>query len=290
MDTSLETLETHRCFGGLQGTFRHASAACGGPMEFAVYVPPGAGEHDRRPVLWFLSGLTCTPENFTIKAGAQRVAAELGLILVMPDTSPRGAGVPGEDDAWDLGTGAGFYVDATAPPWSARYQMFSYVTAELPALVHARFPTRGAGHEAISGHSMGGHGALVAALRHPERYRSASAIAPIVAPSQVPWGRKAFTAYLGPDERRWAAYDATALVAHQTHPAPILVDQGGADPFIAEQLQPERFEAACAASGQALSLRVHPGYDHSFFFVATVIADHLRHHAAHLGLAVSAPG
>ena len=276
---SIETVSERACFGGVQGFYRHESTVCGGPMEFSVFVPPDAQD---APVVYYLSGLTCTAENFTTKAGAQRVAAELGLIVVAPDTSPRGAGYPGEDDASDFGTGAGFYVDATQQPWAARYRMYSYVTEELPALIDASFPTKGAGHRSVFGHSMGGHGALVIGLRQPERWRSISAFAPICAPSRVPWGEKAFGGYLGDDHAAWRAYDATELVAHQQHPAPILIDQGTADGFLAEQLRPDLFRAACDAAGQSLELRMRPGYDHSYYFIATFVEDHLRHHAQHL--------
>ena len=276
----METLKEHRSFGGTQGYYRHESRECGGPMELSVFVPPGAGPF---PVVFYLSGLTCTADNFTSKAGAQRVASELGLIVVAPDTSPRGANVPGEDDAWDFGTGAGFYVDATEAPWSARYRMWSYVKEELPALIDARFPTRGPSRRSVFGHSMGGHGALVLGLREPGAYRSISALAPIVAPSQVPWGQKAFTGYLGGDRAAWARYDATELVKSSQHPSTILIDQGDADAFLERELKPELFAAACEASGQALELRMQPGYDHSYFFVASFVEDHLRHHARYLG-------
>lgn len=276
---SIETLKEHASFGGVQGYYRHVSSVCGGPMELTVFVPPGAGPF---PVVYWLSGLTCTADNFTTKAGAQRVASELGLVVVAPDTSPRGAGIPGEDDEWDFGTGAGFYVDATEPPWSSRYRMLSYVRDELPALIDASFPTRGPSHRSVFGHSMGGHGALVLALRDPDAYRSVSALAPIVAPTQVPWGQKAFAGYLGDDRDAWKRYDATELVRHRQHPSSILIDQGTADAFLASQLRPELFEAACGEVGQALKLRMQPGYDHSYFFVATFVEDHLRHHAAYL--------
>ena len=279
MSDAIEVRKEHRTFGGTQGYYRHDSRTCREPMEFSVFVPPGDGPF---PVVFYLSGLTCTAENFTSKAGAQRVASELGLIVVAPDTSPRTAGVPGEDDDWDFGTGAGFYVDATEAPWSARYRMFTYVKDELPALIDARFPTRGPGYHSVFGHSMGGHGALVLALRDPTAYRSVSAFAPIVAPSEVPWGQKAFTGYLGKDRDAWAAYDATQLVQKTQHRTPILIDQGTADPFLERELQPARFEEACRASGQALELRMQPGYDHSYFFIATFMEDHLRHHARHL--------
>lgn len=275
--TGLTTVSEHACFAGVQGFYSHASASTGGTMRFAVYRPPQA-THRAVPVLYYLAGLTCTEEIFPIKAGAQRVAAELGLMLVAPDTSPRGAGVPGEDDAWDLGTGAGFYLDATQAPWAAHYKMYSYVTRELPDMIAAHFPadmTR----QGIFGHSMGGHGALICALKNPGQYRSLSAFAPIVAPSAVPWGEKAFGAYLGPERARWREWDASELVRRQTFAGPILVDQGMADQFLVTQLQPERFEAACREAGQALELRRHPGYDHGYYFIATFVADHLRHHA-----------
>ncbi len=276
----MQTTKTQRCFGGDLHVLTHESPACGGPMELTAFVPPGDGPF---PVVYYLSGLTCTAHNFTQKAGAYRVAAELGLIVVAPDTSPRGAGYPGEDDDWDFGTGAGFYVDATREPWSARYRMATYVTEELPALVDAALPTRGPRARAIMGHSMGGHGALVHGLRSPDAWRSISALSPICAPSQVPWGHKAFGGYLGDDRQAWAEYDATELVRRAPHPAKILIDQGTADSFLVEQLRPELFAAACEQSGQALELRMQEGYDHSYFFIATFIEDHLRHHAAHLG-------
>jgi len=273
--------KSQRSFGGEQRYFSHDSGTIGLPMQCAVYLPPAALKGEPCPVLYFLSGLTCTPDNFTAKAGAQRVASEEGLILVMPDTSPRGAGVPGEDEDWDFGTGAGFYVDATESPWSKHYRMWSYVTEELPELIEGSFPVI-AGARAISGHSMGGHGALVVGLRLPERYRSVSAFSPIVAPTKVPWGHKALGGYLGDDREAWKAYDATELVTKKQHPAPILIDQGLSDGFLEEQLQPEHFEKACAANGQSLKYRAHEGYDHSYFFIATFIEDHLRHHLAHL--------
>jgi S-formylglutathione hydrolase len=278
----METLKTHASFGGTQGFYRHESTACGGHMELSVFVPPGEPGQQRFPVVFYLSGLTCTAENFTAKAGAQRVAAELGLIVVAPDTSPRGAGIPGEDDASDFGTGAGFYVDATEPPWHARYRMYSYVVDELPALIHREFPTLGPRAQSLFGHSMGGHGALVLGLRNPERYRSISAFAPICAPSQCPWGIKALTGYLGEDRAAWKAYDATELVASHHHSKPILIDQGEADPFVERELKPWLFRDACTAAGQPLELRMQPRYDHSYYFIATFVEDHLRHHAKHL--------
>lgn len=282
MVSDVETLSEHACHGGVQGYYRHASSTCGTSMRFSVYQPPQA-RTGRVPVLYYLAGLTCTEETFAIKAGAQRVAAELGLMLVAPDTSPRDPRLPGDDAAWDFGLGAGFYVDATVAPWSSHYRMYSYVTQELPALVAVRFPVR-AGAEGIFGHSMGGHGALVCALRNPGRFKSVSAFAPIASPSDCAWGKKAFGGYLGDDVTRWREYDATALVARGAHPAPILIDQGAADRFLADaQLLPERFEAAARTAGQALTLRLQPGYDHGYFFIQTFVADHLAHHAAILG-------
>ena len=278
----LETISEHRLHGGIQGFYRHHSEACAGTMRFAVYQPPQAARQ-LCPVLYFLAGLTCTEETATIKAGAQRLAAELGLVLVMPDTSPRDTGIDGATGDWEFGEGAGFYVDATEAPWSARFRMASHVADELPALVGAQFPvdTELSG---ICGHSMGGHGALTIALKHPQRYRSVSAFAPIVAPSQVPWGRKALPRYLGDDPAAWADYDACELVRRQTFGGAILIDQGEADPFLETQLKPELFDQACAKAGQPLLLRRHAGYDHSYWFIASFIDDHLRHHAAALGL------
>ena len=273
----LETLSERRCFGGVQGFYRHDSEATGGPMRIGVFVPDGA-DRSGRPVLYFLAGLTCTEETFAMKAGAQRAAAAVGLVLVTCDTSPRAARYAGDDAEEDFGLGAGFYVDATEEPWRASYRMDTYVTRELPAVVEASFPVlpdaRG-----LFGHSMGGHGALALALRNPGRYRSVSAFAPIVAPSRVPWGRKAFAGYLGADETAWAAYDACALVRARPLPIPLLVDQGTADKFLDVQLKPELFEAACAEAGQSLRLRRHAGYDHSYYFIASFVDEHLAHHA-----------
>jgi S-formylglutathione hydrolase len=274
---AVETVSEQRCAGGVQGFYRHASAAAGGPMRFGVFVPAEAARAPR-PALYYLAGLECNEQTFAIKAGAQRAAARLGLVLVTCDTSPRAARYPGDDASWDFGQSASFYVDATEAPWSATYRMDTYVTRELPAVVEARFPVvRDA--RGIFGHSMGGHGALALALRNPDRYRSVSAFAPIVAPSQVPWGRKAFNGYLGPEESTWAAYDACALVRARPLPMPLLVDQGTADKFLDVQLKPELFEAACADAGQRLQLRRHAGYDHSYYFIASFIEDHLAHHA-----------
>lgn len=279
----VETLSEHACFGGVQGFYRHQSQGIGLAMRIGVYRPPqalvpGAGP---QPALIYLAGLTCTEETFAIKAGAQRVAAELGLVLVTPDTSPRGTGIEQADTSWDFGTAAGFYLDAIEAPWAQHWRMESYITQELPALLAQHFKVD-AGRMGVTGHSMGGHGALTLALRYPGLFRSVSALAPIAAPSQCPWGVKAFSGYLGADRTAWAAHDATALIASGARCPPLLVDQGLADKFLAEQLRPELLEAACAAAGQPLTLRRHAGYDHGYYFVASVIADHLRHHASTL--------
>ena len=280
-----ELLSEHACFGGVQRFHRHASAVVGLPMKFGLYLPPQALAGARVPLLVCLAGLTCTEETFAMKAGAQRLAAQLGLALLTPDTSPRGAGVAGEADAWDFGVGAGFYLDATQAPWSANWRMESWLLGELLQQALAELPVR-AGSMGITGHSMGGHGALTLALRHPGVFRSVSALAPICAPTQCPWGVKAFSGYLGPDRSTWAAHDASALMAAQStvpYPQGVLIDQGLADKFLAEQLHPEAFEAACAAVGQPLTLRRHAGSDHGYYFIASVIDDHLRHHAQQLG-------
>lgn len=274
----MKILEDIRCFDGRQLRVQHTSAACSCDMIFSVFLPPQA-EKENVPVVWWLSGLTCTDQNFVTKAGAQRMAAALGLAIVAPDTSPRGEGVP--DDAagsWDFGLGAGFYVNATQAPFDRHYHMYDYVQRELPALVAEHFPldmTR----QSIMGHSMGGHGALTLALRHPDQYRSVSAFAPICAPSQCPWGEKAFTGYLGPDRARWREHDAVALLEERGFDKPILVDQGTADSFLQNQLKPELLQAACAKAGVALTLNLREGYDHSYYFIATFMEDHLRHHA-----------
>ncbi len=270
-----ERIEHRACFGGWQDVYRHASDVLGCEMTVGVYLPPQA-EHGPCPVLYWLSGLTCTEQNFITKAGAQRYAAEHGVIIVAPDTSPRGEAVA-DAEGYDLGKGAGFYVNATREPWSRHYRMYDYIVDELPAWVEANLPANGA--RAISGHSMGGHGALTVALKNPGRYRSVSAFSPIVAPSQVPWGQKAFTAYLGEDAVAWQQYDATALVADAAERLPLLVDQGDADEFLQTQLRPQLLQAACAAVGHPLTLRLQPGYDHSYYFIASFIGEHIAHHA-----------
>jgi len=276
---TIEKVAENRCFEGIQGVYSHQSEYCNGPMRFALYRPPQALAGQACPVVTFLSGLTCTEENFTVKAGAQRVASELGLILVAPDTSPRGQNLPGEDDSYDFGSGAGFYLDATQEPWSKAYRMYSYITKELPEVLKANFEADWS-RQGITGHSMGGHGALTIHLKHPDVYRSVSAFSPIVAPMQVPWGQKAFRGYLGEDQEAWKAYDATELVKARPSQATILIDQGTDDNFLEEQLRPEIFKKACKEAGQPLQLRMQKGYDHSYFFIATFIEDHLRHHAA----------
>ena len=270
-----ERIEHRACFGGWQDVYRHASDVLGCEMTVGVYLPPQA-EHGPCPVLYWLSGLTCTEQNFITKAGAQRYAAEHGVIIVAPDTSPRGEAVA-DAEGYDLGKGAGFYVNATREPWSRHYRMYDYIVDELPAWVEAHLPASGV--RAISGHSMGGHGALTIALKNPGRYRSVSAFSPIVAPSQVPWGQKAFTAYLGEGRSAWRQYDATALVAEATERLPLLVDQGAGDEFLDNQLRPQLLQAACEAVGHPLTLRLQPGYDHSYYFIASFIGEHIAHHA-----------
>jgi len=274
---TLETLSAQRCHGGVQSFHRHASAETGTTMRFGVFTPPGEGPH---PVVWFLAGLTCTEENFTVKAGAQKAASELGLMLIAPDTSPRDEGVA-DDPAYDLGQGAGFYVDAKQEPWSPHFRMRSYIERELPALIDAEFPAD-LGRQGIMGHSMGGHGALTIALRNPGRFAAVSAFAPIVSPLNCPWGEKALTAYLGADRGAWRAYDACALLDDGARVAEILVDQGEADTFLSSQLKPHLLEAACARAGVALTLRRQAGYDHSYWFIQSFIDDHLKWHAARL--------
>jgi S-formylglutathione hydrolase len=276
MAGDLTVLSEQKCFDGTMGFYSHDSEATRGTMRFAVYRPPGKGPF---PVLTYLAGLTCTEETFMIKAAAQRYAAEAGLLLVAPDTSPRGHNIPGEAEAWDFGVGAGFYLDATQASWSAHWRMESYVVDELNALVTASFPAD-ASRQGLFGHSMGGHGALTLALRHKDRWRSVSAFAPISAPMRCPWGIKAFTGYLGPDRSKWAEHDTTELLKSRGPlPFEILVDQGLADKFLEEQLKPELLEEAAEAAGQKLTLRRHAGYDHSYWFIQTFMADHIAHHA-----------
>jgi len=286
----LELLAEHGCFGGVQRFYRHSSEEVGLPMRFGIYLPPQALQQPgmqqqasaaRVPLLTCLAGLTCNEETFASKAGAQRSAAHHGIALLMPDTSPRGAGVAGEDHHWEFGVGAGFYLNATQSPWSGHWCMESYLVRELIPGVAAQFGLDGQ-RLGLLGHSMGGHGALTLALRHPGRFASVSALAPICAPSQCHWGRQAFTGYLGQDESTWAAHDASQLMARCTtapYPLGILVDQGLADQFLADELHPEALEAACLKAGQPLTLRRHAGYDHGYFFIASFMADHLRHHA-----------
>jgi S-formylglutathione hydrolase len=275
----MQRLQSHACFGGTQEVWSHPSSALGCTMRFGIYVPPQASQR-ACPVLYWLSGLACSEQNFITKAGAQRHAAEHGVILVAPDTSPRGEGVA-DADRYDLGQGAGFYLNATQAPWAAHYRMHDYIVDELPALVDECFATGSA--RAISGHSMGGHGALVIALRNPGRYRSVSAFAPIAAPSQVPWGEQAFTAYLGEERAQWAQWDAVELIANASERLPLLVDQGGDDEFLDAQLRPQLLRAACERAGHPLQLRLHPGYDHSYYFISSFIGDHIAWHAAALG-------
>lgn len=267
------------CFGGKVRYYSHDSIACRSQMKFTVFMPPQIGV-EAVPVLYYLSGLTCTEENFTTKAGAQQYAAEQGLMLVAPDTSPRNTGIPHEDKDWDVGSGAGFYVDATEPPWSKHYQMFSYVTKELPQLIEENFAVTN--KRGIFGHSMGGHGALICALRKPKFYHSVSAFAPIVAPMNCAWGEKAFSTYLGEDKQTWRKYDATQIIRRRQFPGKIFIDQGKADVFLEQQLLTEKFVAVCEKVDQPLRLRYQVGYDHSYFFIATFMQDHIEHHAHHL--------
>ena len=279
MSNSLKFKSEYRCFDGTVAYYSHFSTVCNHQMNFAVYLPPQA-KFKPVPILYYLSGLTCTEDNFTVKAGAQRYAAQYGIMLVAPDTSPRNTGIAGEDDAWDLGSGAGFYIDATVEPWQQHYQMYSYVTQELPQLIQANFPVL-TNKQSIFGHSMGGHGALICALKNPDQYLSVSAFAPIAAPISCPWGEKAFTAYLGEDKQQWQEYDASELVKKTQLDYPILIDQGTADTFYEQkQLLPEIFQSACQEVGQTLNLRLQPGYDHSYFTISTFIEDHIKHHAA----------
>jgi S-formylglutathione hydrolase len=276
---TLERLSAAKSFEGSQEVHRHPSSATGTPMTFGIYLPPQAASGDRLPVVWYLSGLTCTHANVTEKGGFQRVCAELGLIFVAPDTSPRGDDIPDVED-YDFGSGAGFYVDATVEPYAANYRMYSYIVDELPKVIAAHFPAD-LGRQAIMGHSMGGHGALTIALRNPGRFASVSALAPIVAPGQVPWGEKTLGGYLGEDRAAWRRHDAVALVEDGARVAEILVDQGTADQFL-DQLQPALLAAACKEAGIDMTLRMQPGYDHSYYFISTFMEDHLRWHADRL--------
>jgi S-formylglutathione hydrolase len=285
MATTITTISEHASFGGVQGFYQHDSSVIGLPMKFAVYQPPQAKTDGPVPVLFYLAGLTCTEETFAIKAGAQRLAAQHGLMLVMPDTSPRNTGIAGANVDWDFGDGAGFYLDATQAPWSAHWKMDSYITAELRELVLKSFPAR-PDRVGVFGHSMGGHGALTLALRNPGLYQSVSAFAPVAAPSQCSWGVKAFSRYLGDNTALWARYDATELVKAGARAPHLLVDQGLADKFLSEQLHPDLFEAACLQAGQPLTLRRHAGYDHGYYFISTWMGDHLAHHAQTLLVSV----
>ncbi|WP_417530787.1 S-formylglutathione hydrolase [Marinobacter lipolyticus] len=280
----MELLSTNVCFEGEHRRYRHTAAALGCTMEFAVYLPPAAVGRNPRPVpaLYWLSGLTCNDQNFMQKAGAQKQAAKLGMAIVCPDTSPRGLGLPGEDDSYDFGTGAGFYINATEQPWAPHYRMYDYVVKELPQLVEDQLPLTD--KRAISGHSMGGHGALICALKNPGRYASVSAFAPIANPSECPWGQKAFTGYLGADKSRWEEWDATLLIPTARERLPLLVDQGTSDEFLDSQLNPDVLADACEKMHHHINLRMHRGYDHSYFFIASFIDDHLNHHAEALGL------
>ncbi|AVA33685.1 S-formylglutathione hydrolase [Cupriavidus metallidurans] len=283
--SNLKPVSEHACFGGLQRFYEHASKETGTSMRFSVYLPPQALRGERCPALFYLAGLTCTEETFATKSGAQRVASELGLVLVAPDTSPRGVEIAGDRESWDFGVAAGFYVDATDAPWATNYRMYSYVVRELFSEVMENFPVdqRRVG---IFGHSMGGHGALVIALRNPDQFRSVSAFAPIANPVACPWGIKAFTRYLGVEQSKWTDYDATLLIrraGRAVFPGGILIDQGLDDKFLEEQLYPETLRAACEIAGQPLRLRKHPGYDHGYYFISSFMEDHLRHHASELG-------
>lgn len=275
--SSLNLKSEHFCFGGTVKYYSHYSQYCNSEMRFSVYIPPQAKDKSI-PVLYYLSGLTCTEENFTVKAGAQRYAAEYGIILVAPDTSPRNTGIVGEDESWDLGSGASFYVDATVEPWQKYYQMYSYIVRELPEIINSNFSVC-KDKQGIFGHSMGGHGALVCALRNPDKYLSVSAFAPVTVPMQCPWGQKAFSNYLGSDRDLWQDYDASELVKKTQLDRPILIDIGTADPFLKEQLRVEIFAEVCQQVGQPLILRKREGYDHSYFTISTFMEEHIRHHA-----------
>jgi len=276
----LERLSSAKSFGGMTAVYSHDSETCGCPMRFSIFLPEGSA-NQKLPVLYWLSGLTCTEDNFTTKAGAQRFAAQHNLILVAPDTSPRGLNLPGEDESWDFGTGAGFYLNATQDPYASHYRMYDYIVEELPKVIESQFPAHPQ-KRSIFGHSMGGHGALVIALRNRDRYRSVSAFAPICAPSQCPWGEKAFTGYLGPDRDSWLPYDTCHLLSQMDDAPKLFIDQGLADNFLENQLMPDKLEAVCRERGHQLVLRRQPGYDHSYYFIATFIGDHFAHHAAAL--------
>lgn len=278
-NNSLTLVSATKSFGGWLKRYKHFSPTLQCEMIFAIYLPPIA-ETQSVPLLWWLSGLTCTDENFMQKAGAHSVAAELGIAIICPDTSPRGVNLPGEDDSYDFGSGAGFYVNATQEPWNKHYRMYDYIAQELPALVRQEFPLNG--KQSISGHSMGGHGALMLALRNPHNYAAVSAFAPIVNPSRSPWGQKAFTGYLGDNPDLWAQYDTCELIASGASKQPLFIDQGDKDNFLREQLQPELLEKTCREHNHPLTLRYQPGYDHSYFFIATFIEEHLRYHAEFL--------
>ncbi len=278
MSTELKLVKQHQCFGGTVSYYFHSSSTCNIEMRFSIYQPPQA-KSKLLPILYFLSGLTCTEENFMAKAGAQQFAAKYGLILVAPDTSPRNTGIVGDNDDWDIGTGAGFYINATSEPWKKHYQMYNYVVKELPELIAKNFPVQ-PDKQSIFGHSMGGHGALICALKNPEKYQSVSAFSPIAAPMRCPWGEKAFSNYLGANQENWRNYDASELVLTSGYNRPILIDVGTADPFLAQkQLLPEVFENACKKVGLPLTLRMQENYDHSYYFIASFIEDHIRYHA-----------
>lgn len=279
MSKQLTEIAANKSFGGWHKRFKHFSPILNCEMVFAIYLPPQA-ETEKVPLLWWLSGLTCTDENFMHKAGAQKIAAELGIAIICPDTSPRGLNLPGESDSYDFGAGAGFYLNATQAPWKNNYRMFDYITRELPELVNRAFPLNG--KESISGHSMGGHGALVIALSSPGRYQSVSAFAPITNPVNCPWGQKAFNGYLGENRESWNSYDTCYLIANGKSKQPLFIDQGDADKFLYEQLKPEALQKTCAEHHHPLKFRLHAGYDHSYFFIASFIDDHLRYHSQHL--------
>jgi len=279
-NNNLQLLSKTRSFGGELMRFRHSSSSCSCDMTFGVYLPPQASKGSV-PALYWLSGLTCTDENFIQKAGAQQYAAENGIALIMPDTSPRGEHVPDDIDSWDFGSGAGFYVNATQQPWSKNYRMYDYIVEELPVLITDNFPID-ENRQSIFGHSMGGHGAITIALKNPEKYRSVSAFSPICSPKQCPWGEKALSRYIGEDRTNWDQYDSCALIQSSASKIPIMVDQGDADDFLTEQLKPQLLEQACEQQGHPLTLRMQSGYDHSYYFIATFMKDHIEYHAKYL--------